>query len=252
MRRLFAIALVGCATGSDASGVGGGSPPADEQTGVAPAPAETLAFACRADAFCEDFESADPASRWTAVAGDGFSFVAPSASRGARSMRIAAKAGAPPAFLRLDGGSRGASFSATLAFAVRLDRAPAARLGGPLVMVGDARIGVELWPHGLMLAQNMIGACDLPTCGVRSDVVSDARAVAPGVWHTVVLDFQVAAAGAAPYGRVEIGVDGEAIIDVDVTVPLLAGASELHVGVTIPDEAPFGLNLDDVMFLSKP
>lgn len=248
MRRLLAIGLVGCAAGSDASGIG--VAPAEQPAPVAPV--APLSFACRADAFCEDFESADPASRWTAVAGGGFTFVPPSASRGARSMRIAAGAGASPVYLRLDGGAPGASFSGALAFAVRLDAAPAARIGGPVVAIGDARVGVELWPHGVKVAQKMIGACDLPTCSVRSDVVSDEAAVTPGVWHTFVVDFECAAGAAAPYGRVRIGVDGAPLVDVDVTVPLFAGPAELHAGVTIADEAPFAMNLDDVMFLSTP
>jgi hypothetical protein len=253
MRPLFVVALValvGCAEGSDASGIDGVAPAADP--GAALPPAQPLSLACRSDAFCEDFESADPTSRWTAAAGQGITFVAPSASSGARSMRIAAGAGAAPAYLSIDGGPQGASFSASLAFAVRLDRAPAARIAGPVVVVGDARIAVELRPRGVVLAQHMIGACDPPTCRVRSDDVSDVRAVTPGVWHRIVLAFEVDAGAAAPYGHVAIGVDGEDLVDVDVTVPLFAGASELHAGVTIADEAPFGLNLDDVMFLSKP
>jgi len=140
--------------------------------------------------------------------------------------------------------------AACLAFAVRIDGAPAARIGGPVVDVGDARVRVELWPHGVVLAQEKVGSCELPTCRVRADIVGDA--VTPGVWHSFVLDFEVAAADAAPYGRIAIGVDGAHLADVDVTVPLFAGPAELHAGVTIADMAPFALNLDDVVFLSTP
>src|SRR5438067_1425367 len=135
-----------------ASGVPVVSAP-EPKDAVAHAAAAPLSLACRSDAFCEDFESADPTSRWTAVGGDGLSFVAPSASHGVRSMRVAAHGGAPPAYLRLENGTQGASFSGALAFALRLDGAPAARIGGPVVAIGDARVGVELWPHGVMLAQ---------------------------------------------------------------------------------------------------
>jgi hypothetical protein len=262
MRRFVVLALAGCASGGDASGIGdvapaqepgaARSPAAAVADGrVAPAPAEPLAFVCRSDAFCEDFEGTDPASRWSGASQSGFAFVAPSASRGVRSMRVAAKAGAAPVYLLLDAGARGASFSGALSFAVRLDAVPAARIAGPSVVVGGATIGVELRPHGMVLVQQAV-ACTPPTCLARGDLVSDASAVAPGVWHRVVIGFEVNGADAPPYGRIEIGVDGADLVDASLTVPLFDGAAELHAGVTIADEAPFGFNLDDVMFFTKP
>src|SRR3954464_5228148 len=95
--------IVGCA-----DGVSDSSEPGDDQAIVeapgartpivaTPAkakapPAEPLSFQCRSAAFCEDFESPDPESRWTGAVGSGLQFVAPSATKGARSLRVTSAA----------------------------------------------------------------------------------------------------------------------------------------------------------------
>jgi hypothetical protein len=216
-------------------------------------PAVTHAFTCRADAFCEDFESLDPAARWTSAvvsASDVVAFLAPSASKGARSMRVEAGASGGGAYLLLDGGPGGGErWAGAFGFALRLDAPPATRLGGPRLVAtlpaGEGALGVAVTPAGFVLEQRAPGAPD--SARVLTPLT------APGAWHRVVIGVESNASpsGAPPYGRVEIAIDdGDLAVD-DLLVPVHAGSLELQVGVTEPDTAPAAVQIDDVMFFAR-
>jgi hypothetical protein len=222
---------------------------------VAPPAAQTLEFQCRSDAFCEDFESADPASRWSGASAPGapFAFVAPSASKGARSMRVTSIASGAPVFLRKDGGAFTGALFGAVAFAIRVDATASVALGGPTLALtgaggGEATIGVVLRAEGVALEQHAT-TCAAPACRERADVV--AAPVSPGAWHTVVVGFEVNESPAPPYGRLEIGVDGADLTTYSLTVPFFEGALELRAGITSPDTALAGVQIDDVMFFAK-
>ncbi|HEY8074843.1 MAG TPA: hypothetical protein VIF62_12055 [Labilithrix sp.] len=249
MRPLVIAALSGllaaCASGEADDPSGGESdvvtsapPRPPEQAARPPISVSPLEFQCRSDAFCENFESADPSARWTSESGAGILFAAPSASRGARSLRVATDA---PAFL-VERGK--ASVAGALSVAFRLDAAPRARLGGPAIVVGDASIVLAIAPEGIVLEQHDAWC---PSCRKREDLVAPA---APGTWHFVVLGFEANGATSAPYGRLEIGVDGGDLSTVALDVPLYGADVELHAGVTTADVgAGNALAIDDVMFL---
>lgn len=267
MRAHVALALgctwiVGCADGGSSAEQPGDEQPITESTRdrapvveaparEAPPPAAPLTFQCRADAFCEDFESQDPASRWSGEVGSGFTFVGPSATKGAQSLRVTS-AGAP-AFLRLDGGDVGRSAWGALAFAVRFDAAPATSIGGPALVAklpsGDeVSIGIGVTAEGLVLEQRTTGACAQPACKQKSDLVALAK---PGGWHDVVVGFEINSTGLSPYGRVEVGVDGAELVTRSLLVPFYDATIEVRAGITRADTAPSELQIDDVMFFVK-
>jgi hypothetical protein len=234
-------------------GAGGGTPVVVAPAKPSPAPAQPLDFQCRSDAFCEDFESADPASRWSGSVGSSLAFLAPSATKGARSLRVTAAASGEPSFLRLDGGTVGTSFFGAIAFAVRLDASPATGLGGPMIVAKrangeEASIGVVIRPNGIALEQHAT-SCIEPACRERSDVIPLG---APGTWHDVVIGFEVNDGDSvAPYGRLEIGVDGLDLVTYSLTVPFVDAPLEMRAGITSADTSPSALSIDNVMFFQK-
>lgn len=210
---------------------------------VQPAP-KALTHQCRADAFCEDFESVDPATRWSSqvtTGGGTLAFMGPSASLGARSLHIATTPSAI-AFLRKDGGVAEGGWWGAVGLTIRVATPPERRLAGPEIAVGDARIVLSYSRDTLVLEQRLGGA-----------VVAAAVVGTPAfnAWQRVVLGLEVNQAAQAPYGRVEISVDGGDLVLLPLAVPLYGGARELRAGVTEADLAPSAVTLDDVMFFAK-
>jgi len=205
------------------------------------------AYACRSDAFCEDFESADPFARWTSSTTTGpgaLDLLAPSASLGARSMH--ARAGDPTAtaYLHESGPGASAHLAGAFGFAIRLDALPSATLGGPRLAVdlptGIATIGITVTADGFFLEQ-------------RSEGVDLAIPIGPATadaWHRITVGLEANEAAVAPYGRVEVSIDGGDLAAYKLVVPVYAGPLELHAGITRPDPTATSLELDDVMFFT--
>jgi hypothetical protein len=207
------------------------------------APVVAHAFTCRSDAFCEDFESANPAARWTSETADAalLEFVAPSASPGARSMRVTTSAAAASAYLRLDGGAHTTHWAGAFGFAIRLDALPSARLRGPrLVTDAGASVAVAITPAGIVLEQHDAS---------HDESVGLAPAKAAS-WQRITIGVEANDAPSAPYGRIEVSIDGGDLAVYALDVPIHAGALELHAGVTKADLVASAIQLDDVMFFS--
>jgi len=263
--RLFAAAvtLAGCAAGSDAAVSAGdpgeivGAPP----SASAPSPyanavarndepangtTTTHAFNCRPDAFCDDFESADPSSRWTAsssTAATLIDFVGPSASPGSQSLRVRTEGGVG-AWLERDGGTKASHWAGALGFALRLDALPADRLAGPRLVVtrpeGEASIGIAVTSEGLVLEQTADGK-------TTTNVVA---AATPNAWTRIILGVETNEAASAPYGRLEVAVDDDDLQVYAVMVPVHTGALTVRAGVVEAPSAYATTQIDDVMFFA--
>lgn len=262
--RLFAAAvtLAGCAAGPSAAVTGdpgeivtappSASAPSPYGSAVArndePASGTTTthAFSCRPDAFCDDFESADPSSRWTAsstTAATLIDFVGPSASPGAQSLRVRTEGGVG-AWLERDGGTKTSHWAGALGFALRLDALPTERLAGPRLVVtrpeGEASIGIAVTSEGLVLEQTADGK-------TTTNVVA---APAPNAWTRIILGVETNEAAAAPYGRLEVAVDDGDLQVYAVMVPVHTGALSVRAGVVEAPSASATTQIDDVMFFA--
>lgn len=207
--------------------------------------------ACKKNAFCDDFEGAVPGSRWSgAVARDGvIDFDAPSSSLGAHALRAASAGAGSVAYLTLDGAPLGTQWVGSLGFSMRLDGVPAEALGGPeLAVVGangaSTRIGFSVRPEGIALHQYAAG-CSGGACASRSDLVADTKA---GEWRRLVLAVETSNAVAAPYGRVEVTVDGGELVTLPLVVAPFSGRAVVRAGITAGDSAPATARIDDVVF----
>jgi len=212
---------------------------------------------CKKNAFCDDFEGADPGSRWTGTVATGgvVDFVGPSSAVGANALRTVTPAasggGASAAYLTLAGPDLGTQWVGSLAFSFRVEATPAAMLGGPEIAVVDAngmttRIGFSVRPEGIALHQHF-ESCTGPTCTQRSDVVTDVK---PGEWRRLTVAVETTGASAAPYGRIEVTVDGGEVILLPLEVTPFNGRSEVRAGITVADSAPATARIDDVVFFT--
>lgn len=218
-------------------------------------PRAPLRFVCRKDAFCDDFEDVLPGARWPVSVGDAsaMTFTGPSSTVGARALRVTAPAGGAPAFLALEGAKLTGHWAGALGVSLRVDAAVAAVLGGPeLVVRADdgsqlARIGVVVRPDGIAVDQRAAG-CASAACAERTDVVVVA---APGEFHRVVIGVEANDVTSAPFGRVEVSVDGGDHGNLPLVVRPIGGRAEVHAGITEADVAPATLRVDDVMFFTR-
>lgn len=272
-----AVLLMGCSTRvetgrTDTAGGSGDQPrtsfeqpiPGREPTAMAPTwlhddtrrAAEPLAqFSCRKDAFCDDFESATPGSTWStpAAAAGSIAFVGPSSSLGVRALRATADASGPPSFLELAGRAALGSWAGALGVSVRVDALPQVSIAGPEIVARDesgaaiARIAIVVTHQGLALEQRGAG-CEASSCAARLDLLVP---LAAGEWSRVVVGVEAQNVDAAPYGRVEISVDGSDNAVVPLVVRPIGGTVGIAAGITRADLVPSTLRVDDVMFFTR-
>jgi hypothetical protein len=255
-----AVALVmGCSAGSvdpdlssgedeiavKAPGSGASRTPAPGDgvaTTLRPAP-KALQLLCRPDAFCEDFEAVDPTSHWTGKVvstGGALAFVGPSASLGAQSLHVTATPDGA-AYLRLDGGYAPATWAGALTFAIDVAAPPSRRVAGPELAVGEARIVLSYSRDTLVIEQRY---------GADFAYATVVATPAFGAWQRVAIGLEVNESSAAPYGRLEVSVDGGELHHMPLAVPLYGGTRELRAGVTAPDLADANVSLDDIVFFA--
>jgi hypothetical protein len=268
------LLAAGCAQGSIDEGTDLGSPPVVALSSPGHIPGADLAdsdraratagrdfgattplvhVGCKKNAFCEDFEGADPASRWTStVATDGVvDFVGPSSAVGTRALRTTTTAAGAGAYLTLAGPSFGTQWVGSLAFSFRVERAPSTALGGPEIAVIDAnglttRIGFSVRPDGIALHQHF-DTCTGAACTTRSDLVTDVK---PGEWRRLTLAVETTGSSAPPYGRIEITVDGSEVMLLPLSVTPFDGKAEVRAGITAADTAAATARVDDVVFFA--
>lgn len=278
---LFAIAalLTGCVTSVGSEGPGdraaaGGiddptvaiEPPAADREPAVALPSWTVdvaaratkplvQFSCRKDAFCDDFEGATPGSKWTSsVAANGsLSFVGPSSSLGAKALRATAAANGAPSFLEIAGKTLNGSWAGALGVSVRVEQLPQTSVGGPEMVVRDengdaiARIAIVITRAGIGLEQRGPG-CEASSCAARLDMLVP---VVAGEWNRVVIGVEAQDAEAAPYGRIEVSVDGSDNAFVPLVVRPIGAWISASAGLTRVDSAPAALRVDDVMFFTR-
>ena len=204
---------------------------------------------CKKDAFCEDFEEPLPATRWTGATGGGVDFPAPSSSLGAHALRASTQGGGPAAYLTRAGEQVGTQWVGALELSLRVDALPATALGGPELAVTDAagattHIGFTVRPDGIALHQRF-ESCRGAACTSRSDLVSDVKA---GEWRHLVVAVETYGTTAPPFGRIEVIVDGGALLVLPLTVTPFDGQAEARAGITFADTAPATARVDDVTF----
>lgn len=213
-------------------------------------------FVCRKGAFCDDFESVDAPSRWTGSEENGGDVGRSnaSASLGKGSLALTTKPGATnSAFLLLDKGQIGATWSGSLSFAMRVAELPKDSVGGPELAVktiddGVVSLAFVLKPEGVFLEQRATADCKKDRCQTKSTLVGTAAA---GKWTKIDLGIESAPNGGAPYGRVEVKVNGGPLVAVDLGVPLGSGTTFLRAGITAGDIREAFLDLDDVTLLTR-
>jgi len=232
-------------------------PPAKETTGAtvtAPSPPSTpLAFTCRKDAFCDDFEDAAPGTRWQASGA--VDFVGPSSTLGDRAMRARVGAGASPAFLRLVGKQVAHHWAGALGLSLMVDALPLRAVGGPEIVVPTstaggavgARLSIVVVPDGIQLEQRAAG-CDDSACASRTDRIAPVR---PGEWSRIVIGVEATEGAGAPFGRVEVSLDGGDNANLPLVVLPLGGNVEVRAGIARADDADASLRVDDVMFFTR-
>lgn len=214
-----------------------------------------MQFSCRKDAFCDDFESATPGSKWSSsVPSDGsLTFVGPSSSLGARALRATAAANGAPSFLELSGKQLPSSWAGALGVSVRVEKLPQTSVAGPELAVRDANgvaiahIAIVVTNVGLGLEQRGPG-CDDSACADRLDMLLP---IAAGEWNRVVLGIEAQDVATGPFGRIEISVDGSDNAVVPLVVRPIGGQVVVDAGLTRADTAPSALRVDDVMFFTR-
>ncbi len=220
---------------------------------LAPAAGPFAIATCKKGAFCDDFEEASPATRWTSTVltpGGAIDFPGPSSSLGAHALRAVTSGAGDAAYLTRDGGVVGGQWVGVLELALRVDALPAVAVGGPELAVIDAsgnatRIGLAVRPAGIALEQHF-DSCAGSGCSARSDLVSNEPK--PGEWRQVVLAVETYGTTAPPFGRIEVLVDGGDLIVLPLTVMLSDGRAEARAGITSGDTAPATARVDDVTF----
>jgi len=274
---LFATACAG-ASPSDDDGAAGGAPSAPAGASSVPAsggqtagagafgtnatwhlPDTTarapLRFVCRKDAFCDDFEDPLPGSRWPLIVGDAaaMTFTGPSSTVGARALRVTVPAGGAPAYLALQGAELAGRWAGALGVSLRLDAPVVGVVGGPEIVVRAAdasvvaRIGIVVSPDGIAVDQRDAG-CESTACAARTDLVV---VPAPGEFHRVVIGVEANDVTAAPFGRVEVSVDGGDHANLPLVVRPIGGRAEVHAGITEADAVATTMRVDDVMFFTR-
>lgn len=110
-------------------------------------------------------------------------------------------------------------------------------------MVGPITIRIALKPEGLVLEQLASETCRRDRCVTSSQIIAASQ---PAHWYRVTVGVEANARQAAPYGRVEVIVDGGDLQATDLTVPLYEGSMFLRAGITQGDARPASAHLDDV------
>jgi hypothetical protein len=213
-------------------------------------------FVCRKGAFCDDFESVDAPSRWTGEFTDGGDVgrSTSSASLGKGALALTTKPGATSAFLVFEKGQVPATWSGAFSFAMRAADLPKESLSGPELVVktiddGVVSLAFVLKPEGLFLEQRATADCKKDRCQTKSTLIGTASA---GTWARIDLGIESGSSvGGAPYGRVEIKVNGGPLVSTDLGVPLGNGTTFLRAGITSGDVREAFLDLDDVSFLVR-
>jgi hypothetical protein len=218
----------------------------------APLGAPFAITSCKKDAFCEDFEEALPATRWTNAIGGGVDFPAPSSSLGAHALRATTQGGGPAAFLTRTGEALGTRWVGALELSLRVESLPSTLLGGPELAVTDAggattRIGFSVRPDGIALHQRFESCVGGP-CTARSDLVSDVKA---GEWRHLVVAVETYGTTAPPFGRIEVIVDNGELLVLPLTVTPFDGRAEARAGITLADSASATARVDDVTFYAR-
>ncbi|MBX3189093.1 MAG: hypothetical protein KF819_18875 [Labilithrix sp.] len=216
------------------------------------------AFVCRKGAFCDDFEEKSLGTRWSDLVQESGGRVrlgeGSSASAGRGSLEIFTRDASSRAFLSHEVvADLSGSWSGALGFALRVDSVPRKALGGPeLTMTtsdGVLAIGVVLKPEGLVLEQRATESClKEDRCKSRSWVIAPAL---DNHWYDVRIGVEANPADIAPYGRIEITVDGGELLAGDLTIPMFDRGAFLRAGVTQGDIEPARAVVDDVSLLVR-
>ncbi|MBS2018359.1 MAG: hypothetical protein JST00_36170 [Deltaproteobacteria bacterium] len=216
--------------------------------------ASSEAFVCRKGAFCDDFEG-QAGSRWgqSVVEGGEIGRGVGSASLGKGSLSVTTKPGDSRAFLVHEAGEVSATWSGAFSFAVRPAASPRDALGLPELAVktvhdGTVTIGFALRPEGIYLEQRGSSECKLDRCVTKSKLVGT---FTPGTWTRIDLGIEAGSEGVAPFGRLEVKINGGPLVATDLTVPLGNGTAILRAGITRGDVQDANVDLDDVSLLTR-
>ena len=215
-------------------------------------------FACRAGAFCEDFELEDLTAHWTdhvEVGGGALGFASASASPGRSALVVDTREASDAAFVWSERGAVDPTWSGAFEVAMRVDRIPSEALGGPEIVVKSARDGLVTLalvakPEGLFLEQRGTSECLRDRCVAKSTFLGP---ISEGVFAKVSLGFEVdgTTKESGPYGRIEWRMNGGELNATDLTVPLLDGTTVLRAGVTKADARAARLALDDISLFTR-
>lgn len=212
-------------------------------------------FVCRKNAFCEDFEEQSWTTRWNDVVttdGGKIELGRESASSGRGALRLSAHDAASTAFLVAEPGVVAGDWSGLLGFAFRLDQIPAKYVGGPELTVqtadGPITVRIAVRPEGVVLEQLAGETCLRDRCQPSSRIIAAAQ---PNHWYRVRLGLEVNPSEKAPYGRIEVSVDGGELQSQDLTVPFFEGRITMRAGITQGDTRRALADLDDVTMLIR-